>query len=336
MQIYLIGGQAQSGEVLNETLAFDPIFEMFNTSLAPMLTPRYRFAAAAVEHLIYVVGGVEVTDGVPVSSIHVYDTTRDVWTPLPANMSQPRSDLAAAAYGGKVYVMGGYGVNYDMSIVGTLTEVYDPASGAWSVLAPMATSRGDLVAITYGDRIFVMGGWNDALAVGGDFTAAVEAFSPRRGKWTTHANMLVRKGDTSVALYRNRIVTVGGELWSGTSGPCPWDATLVCRINQVPSHDTTSFAPDTEPATNPEAADVGPNAAGSVAGVNGAPGVWVPHAPLPAARYRFAAAAHVESQAVFVFGGTQSQGRVSAEVSAFYDTTHPQVFVHYKEGADAE
>lgn len=101
----------------------------------------------------------------------------------------------------------------------------------------------------------------------------------------------------------------------------------------VATADTTSFLPDADPATNAESR--GANNAGSLAVMNGRPGVWVPHAPMPGSRFRFAAASVPESQAIFVFGGTTDRGALLSDVEAFYDTAHPEVFIHYKEGSTA-
>lgn len=325
--VFLMGGQDASATVLDETLEFDPIFERYNTSRARMPTPRYRFAAAAVGGKIYVIGGITVYDGAPTDSVDIYDVQTDTWTAGPP-MSLARSDLAADALNGKIYVVGGYGPYYDMSVSGSLLEVLDTATGVWRTLATMPTPRGDLDAMFYAGKLFVMGGWRDRGTNDGDFVAAVEAYDPASNSWSTYANMLVPKGDFAAAVYRDRLFSVGGEIFSGLTHPCPWDPSTTCDINMVPTHDCVSLDPYSGAASLTER--TGANTAGSAAGNNGAPGVWVPHAPNPGARYRFAAVGVPVSQALWVFGGTKDQGEVVDTVSAFYDTDHPPVYVHYK------
>lgn len=324
-KIFLIGGQSSNQTVLNDVLEFDPVFERYNTTRKVMPVPRYRHAGAAINTLIYVVGGITVYDGTPLDTMDIYDILKDNWqSGVP--MSIPRTDCAAAVLLGKLYVFGGYSTNYDMSVSGTLVEMFDPSTNSWTVRASMPTPRGDLAAVTFGtSRIFVMGGWNDRT---NDFQTATEAYSPATNSWSTFANMITPKGDLAVAVYRNRIFNVGGEVWSGKTDRCPWDPTLQCNINEVPTHDTIAFDPNTDPASITERS--GTNTAGSVAGANNAPGVWVPHAPNPGARFRFAGAVHEASQALWVFGGTKDQRQVVDTVSAFYDTDHPNVFIHYK------
>lgn len=238
--VYLVGGLAAdpAPRVLTDVLVFDAIFETFgNVTTSPRLpVPRYRHGAAAVGSKLFVVGGVATVDGPPVALLHSYDIIDGRWQTLP-NMTIPRTDVAAAALNGVLYVAGGYGVDYDMAVAGRLCEVYNPTTAVWTTVAPMPTSRGDAVALAVGGRVFVLGGWNDVeTARGGGFQAAVEAYDPLRNTWSVHANMLVRKGDTTVALYRGKLFTVGGEVWSGLTGPCPWDPTATCDINQVPTH----------------------------------------------------------------------------------------------------
>ncbi len=326
-QIFLLGGADASQTVLAAALEFDPIFERYNTSKADMPAPRYRHAGAALPGgggTIAVVGGFHAYGGSPTGSMDLYDVAADAWRAGPS-MSLARSDAGAAVVGGRLYVFGGYGANYDMSVTGTLVECFDPAANAWSVKAPMPTPRGDVSAVAFGARIFLLGGWNDGA---NDFQVAAEAFTPAINAWATHANMIAPKGDLAAAVYRGVIFTVGGEVWSGRTDLCPWDPTVTCRVNEVPTHDTVALQPDTAPASVTER--TGLNTAGSVAGNNGKPGVWVPHAPNPGARFRFAGAAHEGSQALWVFGGTKDQGEVVDTVSAFYDTDHPPVFIHYK------
>lgn len=331
LQILLLGGANAAQAVLNDTLEFDPIFERYNTSRAPIPIARYRHASAAgpsTGSKVFLMGGISVYNGDQLPYLHIYDASADTWTRGP-DMSVARSDLAADVINGRVYAFGGYGIGFDMSVTGTLVECYDPATNAWTVKTPMPTARGDLEAVAFGNRIFVLGGWNDQAATNPHgFTTATEAYSPATDSWATHAHMIVPKGDLAAAVYRGRIFGVGGEIWSGKTGPCDWDPTLTCDIDQVPTHDTVALSPDTLPASITE--NTGVNTAGSVAGSNGKPGVWIPHAPSPGARFRFAGVANEASQALWVFGGTKDNGELVDLVSAFYDTDHPPVFVHYK------
>jgi hypothetical protein len=325
--VYLLGGADGAGAPMATVWAFNAVGESYNTSLTPMPEPRYRFGVAAVGAVIYIMGGLLDPAADPTTDCRAYNTATDAWTAC-APMALPRVDLSASSLNGLVYAVGGYGPGYAMAPYGSALEVFTPGANTWARLADMPTPRGDLVTAAFGGRIWALGGWNDSPAPLGSFQAAVEAYTPGRG-WDTAANMLIGKGDLGVATYRGGLHAFGGEVWSGRTAPCPWDPATPCAINQVPTHDCASLLPDVAPASNAEY--TGPGTAGSAAGNNGAPGVWTSLAPMPGARFRFSAASNAIAQAIFVFGGTKEDGSVLDTVSAFYDTVHPQAYVHYRD-----
>ena len=337
--ILLLGGVGSaSGEPVATVWEFNAVTERVNTSRAPLPEARYRFGVALLESgsgalrstRVIVVGGLKSSSGVPTAAdgaadCRSYDVPTDSWSAC-APLSVPRVDLFAAALEGVVYAVGGYtGEGYSPS--GAL-EAYDGVS--WRRLADMPTPRGDLVAACLSGRLWVMGGWSDVPAPLGAFSAVVEAFSPASGGWARAANLLVARGDLGAAVYRGSLFAFGGEMWSGRTAPCAYDAAQTCAVNQVPTHDTSSFLPDLEPAR--VASVLGPAGAGDApAGVINAPGVWSALAPMPGDRFRFNAAAHDVAQAIFVFGGARENGELINTVAAFYDVVHPQAFVHYRD-----
>lgn len=328
--IFLMGGQASNGSLSDAVWEFNAVHERYNTTRARMPEPRYRFGIAAAGGRIYVLGGTTTPDGPPTSDCRVYTVASDAWATCAPMPGGARIDLAAAALDGRVYAVGGY--DADFNPLGR-AEVFTPGTNTWAAAAPLGTPRGDLAAVAFSGRVWALGGWsslppNDRL---GAFQAGVESLTPGAGSWSPAANMLVGKGDLGAAMYRGQLVTVGGEVSTGTTAPCYWDPAQTCAVNQVPTHDAASFIPDVDPASG--AQDTGPGTAGSAAGINGARGVWTSHAPMPGARFRFAAASNALSQALFVFGGTREGGEVVDAVSAFYDTAHPPAFVHYRDGS---
>ena len=69
-----------------------------------------------------------------------YDAATDTWEVLP-DLPTQRNHLAATAMDGLVYVAGGRfggGVGSEMTAA---LEVYDPATNAWSVRAPLPAPR---------------------------------------------------------------------------------------------------------------------------------------------------------------------------------------------------
>lgn len=314
--------------MFDSIIEFDTVFERYNTSKASMPRANYRFGAAAIGRYVYTVGGVFTSSysDFAHNRTYRYDTVTDTWSQL-ADMSTPRVDCAAAVVNGRLYVFGGYTTADYIQL--TTVEEYNPDTNTWRQRAPMSTRRGDLAAVTLGNRVVVFGGWNDdagSNAGKGVFQAATEVYSPGSNTWEGAANMLLGKGDVAYTQYRGMVYAIGGETFSGRSEG-GWD------INQVPTHDTLAFLPDTNPqgrlAVDASGYDSA-NSAQGIAPLNGGRGVWTPMAPVPAGRFRFAAASTEASQALWVFGGTKDQGQVMDSVLAYYDTWHPKVFLHYR------
>ena len=315
----LLGGLSDNGTVLDTVALYDPTFETINTTFTTLPTPRYRFGAAIAGDKLFVVGGYAMPDGDPLATCDEFTFATHSWAPCP-NMSLPRGDIAAAAGVAPsgdpaVYVFGGYSIGYDASVSGTLVEALLVGGSSWRTRAAMPTARGDLGAITLVSHngIFGVGGWSPVTE---KFTAAVEVYLPAADRWVALPAMPTARGDKALAILGHHLLVMGGEVWSGKTGPCPWDPSLTCDVNEVPLHAVHSITVEGH-------------------GVHGVEDVkefstahWTTHAPVPDARFRFAAAALGE--AVFTFGGHAQKTVSLPTVDAFYDVEHPEVWVHVK------
>ena len=81
------------------------------------------------------------------------------WT-LAEPMSQRRSYIAAAQIGEKIYAAGGMVGETGRPL--PLFEVYDPASGTWSILPRMPEAVRAAAAAAVGDVLYVIGGTTEA------------------------------------------------------------------------------------------------------------------------------------------------------------------------------
>ena len=85
-----------------------------------MPTPRYDATCAAVNGILYVIGGHTAFD-VRVATVEAYDPVSDQWTRR-ANMTTPRAELTSFVIDGRIFVAGGH---YGVTDLATL-EVYTP------------------------------------------------------------------------------------------------------------------------------------------------------------------------------------------------------------------
>lgn len=143
------------------------------------------------------------------------------WTPV-ASMHQQREGggggqggLAAVLHDGRVLVAGGFATKDgvfkfdDKSYYLSGSEVYDPASGTWTVTDRMHRRRFGPVMITLrSGKVLAAGGY------AGGFQpphASAELFDPRRGTWTMTGRMgECRAAATASPLRHGRVLVVGG------------------------------------------------------------------------------------------------------------------------------
>jgi hypothetical protein len=106
---------------------------------------------------------------------------------------------------GKVLIVGGQDNN--SSEIGS-TEVYDPATGAWSSAAPLSVSREHHTATLLPDgRVLVVGGYKHGQ---GPITSA-EVYDPATGAWSRTGSLFnARYGHTATMLPDGKVLVTGG------------------------------------------------------------------------------------------------------------------------------
>lgn len=116
--------------------------------------------------------------------------------------SLERGYLAAAVHGNCIYAVGGR----DMR--GTALKVMDRLdirTNRWDTLAPMPTSRQSLAAVSVGDHIYSIGGYD-----GIDWLDVVERFDVKAGRWENVSCTLRARGQLAAVVVGNCIYSIGG------------------------------------------------------------------------------------------------------------------------------
>jgi N-acetylneuraminic acid mutarotase len=150
-RIYLAGGQPTERE--RDFAMYDPATDTW-TALPPMPTPRNHLAGGAIGSVFYAAGG---RSAAITNALEAFDTAIGAWTQL-APMPTARGGNGAATLNGCLYVFGGEGNRNSPVGIFHEVEVYDPASGAWRSLDPMAVPRHGIAATSLGNRIYIPGG----------------------------------------------------------------------------------------------------------------------------------------------------------------------------------
>jgi hypothetical protein len=121
----------------------------------PMANRRSYVAAAEIAGRIYVAGGMFGNAGTRLDRVQRFDPRRETWTTLP-RLPEPVRAGAGAARGRKFMVLGG--TTEDGG--GQQVFVYDVAGGRWREGPALPRVLYNHSAVTVGDRVFVLGGYD--------------------------------------------------------------------------------------------------------------------------------------------------------------------------------
>jgi len=187
-----------TGTVTNRVDVYDPGADAWS-SLAPMRSPRYRFAAALYHGRIYAIGG---SDGHSVlSSVESYDPATDSWSAA-ASLPRPEEGPVAVTDGtGRIDVIGGLVVSsttydtlflFDGTAWSSGPHLLEPINDAGATLGPDG-------------RVYAIGGF-DATAY--RYTARVQVYDPRKATWSEAAPLPVPVSNMGA------VMAVGGQLYA--------------------------------------------------------------------------------------------------------------------------
>jgi N-acetylneuraminic acid mutarotase len=205
-KIYVVGGNPHTGGgslITNIMEEYDPAADTW-TRRANMPTARQGVRAAAVDGIVYAIGGNGgAYNDVAYANVEAYDPTTNTWT-TKTDMPTPRSIPAIATVDGKVYVIGGH--------VLSTVEVYDPATDTWTKKADMPTARWSPAADVVDGKIYVFGGGTTWLGNFPPFneTPIVEVYDPATDAWTRVSDMPRARFALSATAVGGKIYIIGG------------------------------------------------------------------------------------------------------------------------------
>lgn len=154
--IYAVGGADAGGSPSTTVEAYDTLTDSWTgmaEEVAQMLTARNGAAAAAVNGVLYVIGG----DGA--GTVEAYDPVDNSWSTR-ASMPGGGGSHTAVALNGLIYAVGGSPSN---------VKVYNPALNSWATLTSTSAQPSGQIALAVLDgRLFAAGGNTvpDNIAVG--------------------------------------------------------------------------------------------------------------------------------------------------------------------------
>lgn len=194
-------------------------------ALPDLPVARGEHVSAAVDGRIYVIGG--RVGGTPsaasygehrdTSRVDVFDPESQTWS-RGIDAPSARNSAASAVIDGRIYVVGGrqYLQQPDGSAVNVNSaalEVFDPASGLWSVRAPMPQAAGGLAAAAVDGKLYVFGGeqWTPTKEV----FAEGWVYDPATDEWAALPALNVPRHGLAAAAIDGRIHAFGGAAQTG-------------------------------------------------------------------------------------------------------------------------
>jgi N-acetylneuraminic acid mutarotase len=163
---------------------------------------RLGLAAAAVDGIIYAIGGYNGIYPEVNEANEAYDPVTDTWT-TKSDMPTGRFGLAAAVVDGIIYAIGG---SSSATQYETANEAYDPATDTWSTKMDMPTGRKQLAAAAVDGIIYAIGGGSS----GQPYEDDNEAYDPATDSWTTKAAMPIGRLGLAAAAMDGIIYAIGG------------------------------------------------------------------------------------------------------------------------------
>jgi hypothetical protein len=166
--LYVFGDDSRNPATM---LKFETV-EGIWSAVAPLPEPIYEPAVCSVGSNFYVFGGVD-SEGGNLASVFKYDTVSGVWMTL-APMPHASYHHCASNVNGIVYIL-------KAGVSGQESLCFDPASMAWSMLAPK-TFNGSISIFTLSGCLHMVGGRG--------MDSFMERYDAATDTWTAIAELL--------------------------------------------------------------------------------------------------------------------------------------------------
>ena len=190
--------------------------------LAPFPEPAEELLGAAAGGKMYVFCGL-APGWKPTGYVYEYDPATDKWAkkkPMPLLSHH----VSFTEYNGKIYAFGGF--RYPDSGPAAWVPIdnaweYDPAADTWKALAPMPTKRGSPVAVTVGNKMYVIGGattppGSNEPAVHPQrphiSVSTVEEYDPAANTWRARSPMPTPRNHATAGVVNGKVYVIGGRV----------------------------------------------------------------------------------------------------------------------------
>jgi len=203
-QILVFGGITKQGQFSSDVHKYDISTDKW-TQETTMPTPRIA-VAVAINHKIYVLGG--RNSGGVLDKVEIYDTKSKSWR-AGKSLRSSRWAHMASVINGKIYVIGGISGTGSSRRALNSMEIYDPDNNAWTEGPPLPTSKQGGAAVSFGGKVYVIGGRTGAGDTG-YATKTVDIYDPLKNSWSSGKEMPQTRTGIQSVVIKDKIYVIGG------------------------------------------------------------------------------------------------------------------------------
>ena len=177
------------------------------TLTGSMHTPHNAASATLLQSGQMLVAGGSDASG-PLASAELYNPATGTWT-VTGSMYTPRIyDTMTLLQGGQVLITGGYWTSSTTINILASAELYNPATGKWSLTGKMHTARtGHAAVLLSSGQVLVAAGESSS-----SFLTSAELYNPASGTWTLTGNLhATRDQHTATLLANGQVLVAGGQ-----------------------------------------------------------------------------------------------------------------------------
>jgi hypothetical protein len=188
-----------------------------STTTGLLNTARFYHTSTLLPNGKVLVSGGETSDVNALANAELYDPSTRAWT-LTGSMNAGREwHTATLLLNGKVLVTGGGSSNVFGSALAS-AELFDPATGSWTITGSLTTARMSHTATLLANgKVLVMGGFG-VNAVGNDVSfASAELYDPASGTWSSAGSLATARAFHTATLLPDGKVLVTGGVGTGTN-----------------------------------------------------------------------------------------------------------------------
>jgi N-acetylneuraminic acid mutarotase len=221
-KVLVAGGSAQPVSVTSSAEVYDPTAATWSFAGGQVLSRQQHTATRLVDGRILVVGGqgsAYSTTLPDLKSAQIYDPSTATWSAT-GSLTTGRFDHTATLLNdGRVLITGGL---TPVNVTTNTCEIWDPATGIFTVVAPMilnaAGRRSHTATLLPDGKVLVTGGRDSALPT--NFIASAEVYDPALNTWSAPTG--TQPAMSSVRFYHTatlaggKVVVIGGKTSNST------------------------------------------------------------------------------------------------------------------------